>query len=70
MRRQERSAGAASSKFQNVYVKNLGEDVTEERLKEVFEEFGKTTSAVIMKVRRWGVCSLTCHWYAQATKSF
>jgi polyadenylate-binding protein len=51
VRRQERETGTASSKFQNVYVKNLGEDVTEEKLREVFEEFGKTTSAVIMKVR-------------------
>jgi len=47
VRKQERSTG--SSSFSNIYVKNLGEAVTDEDLKKAFEEYGPTTSVVVMK---------------------
>lgn len=37
------------TQFTNVYVKNLGEDVTDAMLSEVFSKFGPVTSARVMK---------------------
>jgi polyadenylate-binding protein len=37
------------AKFTNLYVKNLGPDVTEEVLQEKFSKFGKIASLVIRK---------------------
>ncbi|KRY04402.1 Polyadenylate-binding protein 8, partial [Trichinella patagoniensis] len=36
-------------KFNNVFVKNLSESVTEEELRKIFSEYGRTTSVVVMK---------------------
>lgn len=36
-------------KFTNVYVKNLAETITDEKLKELFTTYGAITSAVVMK---------------------
>lgn len=33
--------GSKAMKFTNVYIKNFGEDFTDEKLKEVFSAFGK-----------------------------
>ena len=33
--------GTKAMKFTNVYIKNFGEDVSDEKLKEVFSAFGK-----------------------------
>ena len=44
-------------RFTNVYVKNLAESVSDERLNEMFSEFGAVTSAVVMKVLD---CDGTC----------
>lgn len=37
-------------RFTNVYVKNLAESVSDEKLREMFAEFGEVTSAIVMKV--------------------
>ena len=42
--------GDRESKFTNVYVKNLAEDVDDEGLKKISEEFGEVLSTVIMRV--------------------
>ena len=47
VRRQERST--PGSAFCNVYVKNIPEEMSEEELKNLFEEHGPTTSVVVMK---------------------
>lgn len=49
VRRQERNRGKGSSKFTNVYVKNLSESAADEDLKKMFEKFGAITSAIVMK---------------------
>nr|WDD38965.1 polyadenylate-binding protein 2 [Fagopyrum tataricum] len=49
LRKQERDSTSTNSKFNNVYVKNLAEVTTEEDLKNIFGEFGTTTSVVIMR---------------------
>lgn len=46
-RRAER--GTTETKFNNVFVKNLGEEVTEEELRKVFESHGPVTSVMISK---------------------
>ncbi|KAI7740547.1 hypothetical protein M8C21_027307, partial [Ambrosia artemisiifolia] len=45
---QERDS-SSTSKFNNVYVKNLPESTTDEDLKKTFGEYGTITSAVIMR---------------------
>ncbi|WOH04750.1 hypothetical protein DCAR_0624162 [Daucus carota subsp. sativus] len=47
--KQERELAADGSKFTNVYVKNLSAAMTEEDLYNIFGEFGKITSSVVMK---------------------
>ena len=44
--RKEREAelGAKAKEFTNVYIKNFGEEVDDESLKELFSQFGKTLS--------------------------
>ncbi|KAL1021551.1 hypothetical protein UPYG_G00014700 [Umbra pygmaea] len=48
--RKERQAefGAKAMKFTNVYIKNFGEDYSDEKLKNVFSEFGRTLSVRVM----------------------
>lgn len=43
--RKEREAelGAKAKEFTNVYIKNFGDDMDDERLKELFEKYGKLT---------------------------
>merc|ERR1719486_1810186 len=38
----EKELGEKAKKFTNVYIKNFGEDLGDEKLKEVFSKFGKT----------------------------
>ena len=40
----EKELGEKAKKFTNVYIKNFGEDLGDEKLKEVFSKFGKITS--------------------------
>ncbi|KAG9135209.1 hypothetical protein Leryth_013493 [Lithospermum erythrorhizon] len=49
LRRHERESHMGNTKFNNVYVKNLSESVTDEEMKNMFEEYGTITSAVIMR---------------------
>jgi polyadenylate-binding protein len=47
-RKERQATGAGEIKFTNVYVKNLAETVTSDKLKEVFGHFGPITNVVIM----------------------
>ncbi|CAN1802953.1 Polyadenylate-binding protein 2 [Linum perenne] len=49
LRKQERDSANEKTKFNNVYVKNLGDGVTDDELKKVFGDFGTITSAVVMR---------------------
>lgn len=44
----EKELGEKAKLFTNVYVKNFGEDFDDEKLKEMFEPFGKITSYKVM----------------------
>ncbi|KAM7404901.1 hypothetical protein PAMP_012205 [Pampus punctatissimus] len=44
--------GTKAMKFTNVYIKNFGEDYTDDKLKEVFSAFGRTLSVRVMKDER------------------
>ncbi|XP_058499213.1 embryonic polyadenylate-binding protein-like [Solea solea] len=41
--------GSKAMKFTNVYIKNFGEDCTDEKLKTIFSPFGRTLSVRVMK---------------------
>ncbi|XP_068190155.1 embryonic polyadenylate-binding protein B-like [Antennarius striatus] len=45
----ELETGTKALRFTNVYVKNFGEDYTDEKLEELFSEFGRTLSVRVMK---------------------
>ena len=49
LRKQERDGAFNTTKFNNVFVKNLSEATTDEDLKNIFGEFGAITSAVVMR---------------------
>lgn len=49
VRRQERDQAGGASKFNNVYVKNLGENTNDEELRKVFGAYGGISSAVVMR---------------------
>ncbi|KAH7280891.1 hypothetical protein KP509_36G019600 [Ceratopteris richardii] len=49
LRKQERELANSGSKFNNVYVKNIAESMTDEEFKSTFEAFGTISSAVIMR---------------------
>uniref|UniRef100_A0A1A8ESR3 Polyadenylate-binding protein n=1 Tax=Nothobranchius korthausae TaxID=1143690 RepID=A0A1A8ESR3_9TELE len=66
--RKEREAelGAKAKEFTNVYIKNFGDDMDDERLKEMFEKHGKTLSVKVMtdstgKSRGFGFVSFEKH---------
>lgn len=46
--RKEREAelGAKAKEFTNVYIKNFGDDMDDERLKELFDKYGKMTRSM------------------------
>ncbi|XP_070766378.1 polyadenylate-binding protein 1-like [Enoplosus armatus] len=48
----EMEFGTKAMKFTNVYIKNFGEDYTDEKLKEIFAAFGRTLSVRVMKDER------------------
>lgn len=43
-----------NTRFTNLYVKNFGEEITDDDLSELFAKFGKIVSAVVMKDRNNG----------------
>jgi len=47
--RRERLAEAQTKKFTNVFIKNLDEQIDDERLKNIFSPYGVIKSAVVMK---------------------
>ncbi|XP_040280587.1 polyadenylate-binding protein 4 isoform X1 [Bufo bufo] len=47
-REREAELGAKAKEFTNVYIKNFGEDMDDERLKETFGKYGKTLSVKVM----------------------
>ncbi|GMJ05597.1 POLY(A) BINDING PROTEIN 8, poly(A) binding protein 8 [Hibiscus trionum] len=49
VRKHERNTFIGKTKFNNVYVKNLSESISDEDLKKIFGEFGTITSAVVMR---------------------
>lgn len=49
VRKQERENTVSKEKFNNVFVKNLSEGITDEDLKRIFGDFGPITSAVVMR---------------------
>ncbi|KAF1375069.1 hypothetical protein PFLUV_G00235590 [Perca fluviatilis] len=66
--RKEREAelGAKAKEFTNVYIKNFGDDMNDEQLKEVFDRYGKTLSVKVMtdptgKSRGFGFVSYEKH---------
>ncbi|NWR33731.1 EPAB protein, partial [Tachuris rubrigastra] len=48
--RKEREAeiGVRAAEFTNVYIKNFGDDMDDDRLREIFSKFGKTLSVKVM----------------------
>ncbi|XP_030074753.1 polyadenylate-binding protein 4 isoform X1 [Microcaecilia unicolor] len=44
----EAELGARAKEFTNVYIKNFGDDMDDERLKEMFSKYGKTLSVKVM----------------------
>ncbi|XP_068436754.1 polyadenylate-binding protein 4 [Clinocottus analis] len=66
--RKEREAelGAKAKEFTNVYIKNFGDEMTDDQLKEVFDRYGKTLSVKVMidptgKSRGFGFISYEKH---------
>ncbi|KAE8695829.1 Polyadenylate-binding protein 4 [Hibiscus syriacus] len=49
LRKQERETTTNKTKFNNVYVKNLSESMTDKELKTIFGDYGEITSAVVMR---------------------
>merc|ERR1719431_1582049 len=47
--RAREGAGREGQEIHNVYIKNFGEDLGDEKLKEVFSKFGKITSYKVVK---------------------
>jgi len=45
----EKELGEKAKKFTNVYIKNFGEELGDEKLREVFSKFGKITSYKVVK---------------------
>merc|ERR1719145_63374 len=45
----EKELGEKAKKFTNVYIKNFGDDLGDEKLKEVFSKFGKITSHKVVR---------------------
>ncbi|XP_077370030.1 embryonic polyadenylate-binding protein-like isoform X1 [Festucalex cinctus] len=48
----EQEFGSKAMKFTNVYIKNFGEDYTDDNLKDVFSAYGKTLSVRVMRDER------------------
>ncbi|CAL8285979.1 unnamed protein product [Lota lota] len=66
--RKEREAelGAKAKEFTNVYIKNFGDEMTDDQLKVVFDQYGKTLSVKVMtdpsgKSRGFGFVSYEKH---------
>ncbi|OIW15647.1 hypothetical protein TanjilG_08223 [Lupinus angustifolius] len=49
LRKQDRDNALSNTKFNNVYVKNLSESITDDDLNKFFGEYGTITSSVVMR---------------------
>mmetsp|Transcript_27304 Transcript_27304/g.47101 ORF Transcript_27304/g.47101 Transcript_27304/m.47101 type:complete len:615 (+) Transcript_27304:168-2012(+) len=49
VRRMNSGAGHAERNFTNIFVKNLNLDVDEDKLREMFQQFGEITSSIVMR---------------------
>lgn len=49
LRKEERDASLNRTKFNNVFIKNLSDSITDEDIVKIFGEFGNITSAVVMR---------------------
>lgn len=47
----EKELGEKAKLFTNVYVKNFGEDFTDDMLKEMFEKYGPITSHTVVSLQ-------------------
>merc|ERR1719239_1497252 len=45
----EKELGEKAKKFTNVFIKNFGDDLSEEKLKEMFSKYGKITSHKVVR---------------------
>merc|ERR1719500_752744 len=45
----EKELGEKAKKFTNVYIKNFGDDLGDEKLKEMFSKYGKITSHIVVR---------------------
>ena len=45
----EKELGEKAKKFTNVYVKNFGEELGDDKLKELFSKYGKITSYKVVR---------------------
>ncbi|OXB54962.1 hypothetical protein ASZ78_006126 [Callipepla squamata] len=75
--RKEREAefGARAMEFTNVYIKNFGDDMDDNRLREIFSKFGKTLSVKVMmdstgRSKGFGFVNFEKHEEAQKASSF
>ncbi|NXL55304.1 EPAB protein, partial [Chordeiles acutipennis] len=74
--RKEREAefGARAMEFTNVYIKNFGDDMDDDRLREIFSKFGKTLSVKVMmdntgRSKGFGFVNFEKHEEAQKARS-
>ncbi|NXS54450.1 EPAB protein, partial [Brachypteracias leptosomus] len=75
--RKEREAetGARAVQFTNVYIKNFGDDMDDDRLREIFSKFGKTLSVKVMmdntgRSKGFGFVNFEKHEEAQKARGF
>ncbi|NXI36477.1 EPAB protein, partial [Galbula dea] len=74
--RKEREAelGARAMEFTNVYIKNFGDDMDDDRLREIFSKFGKTLSVKVMmdstgRSKGFGFVNFETHEEAQKARA-
>ncbi|NWR82858.1 EPAB protein, partial [Furnarius figulus] len=73
--RKEREAeiGARAMEFTNVYIKNFGDDMDDDRLRDIFSKFGKTLSVKVMmdntgRSKGFGFVNFETHEEAQKAR--
>lgn len=49
----EKLLGEKARRFMNVYIKNFGDDLDDDKLRELFEKYGKITSAKVCIIWRY-----------------
>ena len=55
----EKELGEKAKKFTNVYIKNFGDDLSDDKLKEMFNKFGKITSYKVVSQTNYFFCLCT-----------